>query len=231
MDSRTLFLIIILTACTQTFVQTVPYNGTITTYHNTTLEGCTNCASGETCRNNSCVCTGKLCRGACIAASACCTSADCPEGTCINNQCTIPTQRCAFNEKFQAGECTCAPGYSRCREQEKCIKQGDCCYSGNCPRGDRCASTVWKSSICFQIDSKRSCRLLADNNRTERVTIDTLDVRMGILSWWNDGNITLSINNQTRELAKNQSQPFDQYSIYQEGIESIGGICKEDNEV
>src|SRR3989344_6793986 len=222
------FILILITACADDAVRTVPFNGTdaLQTSANVTLD-CGTCASGETCRNNQCVCTGKTCEGKCLAANACCTSAECGSGACVGNKC-VSKPTCAFNEEFSDGECICARGYSRCQDQGKCIKTDSCCFQGNCARGDRCVPTVWRSSVCFKIGDKKTCRLLADNNRTELVTVDNLDYRLKIVEWHSNGNITLVAGNATLQLAKNDSVPFANNFIFQEGIDEIGGFCKED---
>jgi|SRR3989344_2332436 len=224
-----LFLIF-LTACADNAIRTAPFNGT--TQENTTVNvttGCEQCNTGETCKNNQCVCAGKTCEGVCIAANECCTSAECGSGTCVRHQCKAPIT-CAFNEEFREGECLCVSGYSRCQEQNKCIKVGACCHSGNCARGERCVPTIWRTSVCFQLQGKKTCRLLADNNRSELVTINDIDYRFNVLTWSNNGNITLAINNQTLQLANNQSIPFASNALLQEGINEIGGTCKEDED-
>lgn len=224
------FILFFITACANDAVRTTPFNGTTQEQiaQNITL-GCGQCAAGEVCKNDKCTCIGKTCEGKCLSANSCCTSAECGNGACVNNKCNS-APICDLNEEFRAGECLCAAGHSRCQEQGKCIKIGSCCFSGNCARGDRCVPTVWRSSVCFEIGEKKTCRLMADNNRTELVTIDAVDYRLKILDWSNNGNITLSAGNLTVQLAKNQSRPFAGHTIFQEGIDEIGGVCKEDED-
>ncbi len=218
------FLLFFLAACEDATVKTtVPFNGT--RVENITTSAC-ECSAGETCENGKCVCKGKTCQGRCIPVNACCTSAECGDGECVSGKCVSTI--CPLGEELYQGECICAQGMVRCKEQNKCIDQKSCCHSGQCDRTERCVPTVWKASVCVEAEGRKICRALADNNRTEQIT--TLDLRLKPIAWSNNGNITLTVNNSTFQLAKNQKRPFDSLTIYQEGIEVIGGFCKEDED-
>src|SRR3989338_1892567 len=213
MKAYFVILLLLLAACAEPAIRTTPFNGTTQSDIPVTPLNASETRPAS--------CTGKTCEGKCIAATACCTLAECGDGACVNNKC-VPKPVCAFNEEFRAEECLCAEGYSRCKEQGKCIKTTSCCHTGNCNRGNRCTPTVWRASVCFQVAEKRICRLLADNNRTELVQINDADYRLGVLSWSNNGNITLLVNNQTFQLGENQSRPLAaEHTIFQEGVDEI----------
>ena len=217
------FLLLFLAACEDaTIKKTVPFNDTLSSDAN--VNSC-ECASGETCENGKCICAGKTCQGKCIPANACCTSAEC-DGKCINGKCISTI--CPLGEEFYDGECICSAGKFRCAEQGKCIDQKSCCHSGQCYRDFRCVPTVWKVSVCAKIDGRKICRTLSDNNRTEQIITETY-FSLKPTAWWNNGNITLLVNNETFQLAQNQTRMFKSVEFHQEGIEIIGGSCKEED--
>lgn len=89
---------------------------------------------------------------------------------------------------------------------------------------------MWRASVCTEVDGRKICRTVADNNRTEQIITKTTQLSLKPVSWWNNGNITLTVNNNTFQLAENQTKTVDSLIIYQEGIEVIGGFCKEDED-
>ncbi len=186
------------------------------------------CGKNEICKEGECVCANKDCRGECIAKNECCSNDDCSNGTCENKLCIELS--CDYKQQPAEGECQCQEGYTFCREQNKCIKQGACCRHTDCPRGDRCVETSLKVSFCTETPEKKRCRLFADNERSELIETETADLRVNAEKWLSDGSVQFKINEESIILKENQTQEFEGVKIYQEGIQMIGGFCKEDNE-
>lgn len=185
------------------------------------------CEENEICKGGKCECQGKQCDDKCIPNAECCTDEDC-EGLCENYKCVMP--KCRVNEILENGECECAEGYVYCEPQEKCIKKNDCCYHTDCPRGDRCVDTVWRTRFCAESESKKTCRLLADNGMKEYIEIGNTALRISTNKWFTDGSVTFQINQENVTLPVNGTKIFENLKIYQEKEEILGGYCKEDDE-
>ncbi|HLF54159.1 MAG TPA: hypothetical protein VI612_00375 [Candidatus Nanoarchaeia archaeon] len=224
-------LLIFLIACTTTDTWTVP-----TAQRNVSPEQETNacenvsCPTGQTCDNGQCACTtGKLCDGECISNNACCTSSDCDEGICQDNECAIPG-KCKIGEEFADGECRCASNTLYCAEQDRCIERGNCCVHTQCERFQRCVPTQYRASLCVKIGEKKFCRIVSDIGREETFTVLNQSFEAKSTQWFADNSIELILNNRTVTLPENSTITFNESIIYHEGVQIVGGFCKEDED-
>jgi len=194
------------------------------------------CSEGQTCKNGKCACeTGKLCGTVCIDKNACCTDKDCPTGKCEENTCTAGKE-CRYDAQFKNGACECKKDYTYCKEQGKCITKDSCCVHSQCKSFERCVETNWQASFCIKLDEKKLCKILADNNRTELFTIKDDDFRIMPTDWFSNGTVRFNFNNENVTLAENQTQSYvngtmnTSVILFQEGVKTTGGYCKEDDQ-
>lgn len=190
------------------------------------------CPVGMICSAGNCMCSSgmKECDNACIDSDACCSNADCDSGTCEDGKCVIATE-CEFGEILKNGECRCAPDKIYCGEQDKCIDREDCCVHSQCNRFERCVPTNWRASLCVKFGEKKSCKVLADHERTEFFKINDVEYRAGAVEWWSDGSVTFMIENESVRIGENVTIPHLNASFFHEGIDVVGGFCKEDEEI
>lgn len=141
-----------------------------------------------------------------------------------------PATDCKYGEINKDGQCGCASDKKFCREQGKCIDKEDCCIHGNCRAFERCAPTGWRTSICLQAPEKKLCRLLADNDRTELITINNTIFRVGAEDFWANEAVTFQINNQTVKLLANSTVTIDNITFSHSAIDVAGGSCQEDGD-
>jgi len=134
---------------------------------------------------------------------------------------------CSYGEESESCKCTKDNYY--CPEQKKCIPKGTCCVHSQCPQFNRCVPTIWSASLCIKQDSKKLCKQIVDNDRTELFTVLNQTYKIKAINWSNDSIITLQINEQTMNITINPVQ-LDTVTIYHEGIEVLGGYCKEDED-
>lgn len=187
------------------------------------------CPSGQKCEKGECECTeGKLCEDECIDDDACCTDDDCDSGACHDNECT--DLKCKLGQEIYEGECECEDGMVYCPEQKKCIQQGKCCVHSQCPSFQRCVPTQYRASLCVKIAEKKFCRLLSDTGREEAFKVIDQDFVVKPINWLADHSIELNVNNQNVTIPENVTVTFNNSVLYQEGVEIVGGYCKEDEE-
>ncbi|MBI4146350.1 hypothetical protein HY489_03355 [Candidatus Woesearchaeota archaeon] len=231
-----LLLLIILAAC-ETAVKTVPTaNYTPTVFDEPevipAIDPCANvtCSAGQACNNGACTCsTGKLCGKKCIPNNACCKNTDCDTGNCVNQTCQT-AKECAYGQELVNGACECAPGRTYCREQNRCIKQGDCCFHGNCPRFERCQPTIYRSEVCLNQPDKKQCRILGENRNPEEFLLNTTRLRMSPIKWLANGNMLAVLNKENLTLQANKTIQYNNASLIYKGIEELGGYCEPDEE-
>jgi hypothetical protein len=231
-----LILLLILMAC-ETAVQTVPtseYQPTVTDTANIPAENTdlckdVNCTSGQVCKEGKCECSSgtKLCSDKCIPKENCCANSDCTSGLCTNGVCAVPKE-CEYGKEFQNGECQCAKGKFYCEDQKKCINKDSCCKHTECDSFERCMQTTLKTSLCIEVEEKKSCKTFMDQDRTELYDVKGNDYKAKPTNWWNDNSVTFDINNQSIRLKFNVMTNFSNATVYQEGITESGGYCKED---
>jgi hypothetical protein len=83
----------------------------------------------------------------------------------------------------------------------------------------------------MEAPDKKVCRTISDLNKTELYTLKDLEFRVQATGWWNDNSTTIAIGNESIRLKTNEEAEFEQnITIYQEGIQIIGGYCKEDED-
>ncbi len=225
-------LLIFLIACTTTDTWTVPTAQKEAQQEVEQIDACkeVSCPTGQTCDNGQCVCTtGKLCDGECISNNACCTNSDCDEGICQENKCVIPG-KCQINEEFADGECRCAPNTLYCAEQDRCIERGKCCVHTQCGRFERCVPTQYRTSLCVKIGEKKFCRIVSDIGREEEFTVLNQSFEAKPTNWFEDRSIELILNNQTVTIPENSTITFENSTLYHEGVQIVGGFCKEDED-
>ncbi len=236
-----IILLILLAGCEEALqaVPTSEYQQNITeAAENATIDLCkdVSCPEGQICKNGKCTCTtGKLCNNKCIPSNSCCKDSECPSKKCDEGKCA-PILQCDYNEAFKDGECGCATDYTYCKEQGKCIQKGDCCVHSQCPSFERCVETNLRTSFCLKLDEKKVCRLIADNNRTEVITIKDNEFRVTPKDWLSNGGITVHFNNENITILSNKTESYVNASmnasvmLFYEGIDMTGGFCKEDEE-
>lgn len=184
------------------------------------------CPEGKVCKQGKCTCeTGKACGEDCIPQDACCTDADC-EGKCTDNECAVP---CSHGEVFKEGECKCAEGFKFCEQQDKCIPRDACCTLFNCGSFEECVKTSYGASVCLKKEQKTKCRMLTDIGRVEFVDIGEQEFRM-MPEQFRDEELVLKINNSTIILQPEVHTEKEGVEIWQEGIEILGGFCREEDE-
>jgi hypothetical protein len=229
-------ILIFLIAC-QPEVRTIP-----TSEYKTPVEGeiaqqtqdlCASvtCLAGKTCLEGECACpTGKKeCGEDCIAENACCDDKDCESGSCVDGEC-VAAQECKLREELKKGKCACASGYYFCKDQNRCIASDDCCVHTECDTFERCVLTNYRTSFCIQSPDKKVCRIISDLNKTELFIVQDLEFRVQATDWWNDDTTTIAIDNQSIRLKANETHEFGNVTVYQEGIQIVGGYCKEDED-
>jgi hypothetical protein len=232
-------LLILLAAC-ESALQTIPtsqYQPTVETSTVTEkqIDACANvtCQAGHICQAGICGCPTdkKECNSDCIDENSCCTDDDCETGTCQDGTC-FEAEECKFGEALKKGQCQCAPDKVYCSEQRKCIDKNDCCVHSQCPSFERCVPTLYRTSLCIKIGEKRICKIVADNKRAEVFNVLDFSFRITATDWWSDEGVTFEINNETIRLATNETTEYQpaNATLYQEGIEILGGYCKEDEE-
>lgn len=228
-----IIMLLILAACSDAGVRTVPtsnYTPTVFDPEDAPVNPCAAilCAPGQTCLNGECICqTGKACANKCIASNACCTNSDCATQNCVNNTCA-PAKLCNLGEQLINGECECSSDRVFCREQNKCIKKGDCCYFGQCPRFQRCQPTTYRASLCIQIGEKKSCKSLGEIRSGEFFQLGNFTANAQILQWLSDGSLRVDVSGKNFTLLPKTSQTIGNATIYQEGIDVLGGKCEPD---
>ncbi len=192
-----------------------------------------NCTTGKICQEGSCTCPSgkKSCGDDCIASSDCCTDDDCSIGVCDDGEC-IEAKECRLNEEFDDGECGCVKDKVYCREQGKCIDRDACCIHTECDSFERCVPTNWKTSFCIKIEDKKICKLVSDLNRTETFDIKDNEFEVMPTDWWHDETISILVNNESMRLAMNETVLLEETNatIFHEGVEITGGLCKEDED-
>jgi len=227
-----ILLLLILAAC-ETAVQTVPtsnYTPSVFEEADKPVDPCLNvhCTAGQHCLNGGCVCdTGKPCGDKCISAEACCTNDDCATQNCVNQTCA-PAKECSLGEELVDGDCACTEDRVYCKEQNKCIKKGDCCYFGNCPSFQRCQKTTYRASVCLELGGKKLCKAFGEARNSDYFEIGNFTANAKAISWPSDRALKMTINGQNYTLTANQTTPFGEGRIYQEGVEVLGGKCEPD---
>jgi len=239
MGERYLFILILifLVACGPAALKAVPtsqYQPPVEAEQKETLsDTCETitCPSGQTCSEGKCTCpTGqKSCEKECVNEESCCTDKDCEAGFCDEGTCKVP-EKCGYGESFKNGECECAKDRVYCKEQDKCLERGDCCIHGQCKAFERCVETDWKTSLCAQVDRKKVCKIIADRGKAELFEIFGNEFRAYALKFLEDGSVEFNISNQSTIISENQTIKYSNVTLFQEGIETTGGFCKEDED-
>ena len=236
MGARYILIALLILAACEPALQTIPtseYKSLEATTETVDLCKDVNCTGGQVCQAGNCGCpTGKkLCNNDCISSTECCTDDDCDSGNCQDGVC-LEAKECKFGEELKKGECRCAEDKFYCGEQGKCIDRTDCCIHSQCKSFERCVPTNWRTSLCIQIEEKKQCKLLSDLNRTELYEIKDNEFRIGATDWWNDGSITFNFSNESIRLRPNELKSYEtaNATLFHEGIEVIGGFCKEDED-
>lgn len=236
MKQLLVILLLVLAACSDAGVRTVPtsnYTPTVFDEQDAPVNPCATilCAPGQTCLNGKCVCPSgnKACEGKCIAQNACCTNSDCATQNCVNNTCA-PAKLCDLGQELVNGECECTTDRVYCNEQKKCIKKGDCCYFGNCPKFQRCQPTTYRASLCLQIGDKKSCKAIGEVRNSEFFQIGNLTANTEILKWVSDGSLLVDVSGKNYTLLPKKNENFGNATIYQEGITVLGGKCEPDED-
>lgn len=229
-------ILILLAACGQelrtvpTAERVLPVNF-VENMENATVDLCASvsCPSGQKCDNGNCTCiTGKICDGECISSSACCTDKDCASGPCEDNKCT--TAQCKLGEEFYKGKCECGPNKIYCSEQGKCIEHGKCCVHSECKSGERCVPVQYRVSVCMKTAEKKFCRLVSDTGRGESFITANQSFEVKPIDWFADHSIELNVSNTNVTMPENVTVTLNGAQFYQEGVQIIGGYCKEDEE-
>lgn len=231
-------LLIFLIAC-QPEVRTIktseyqaPVEGTV---QQETTDACANltCTAGKTCQAGNCVCPSgkKACGDDCIAEASCCDDDDCESGTCEDGEC-VEAKECGLNEESRKGKCACKKDMYLCKEQNKCLNSGDCCIHTDCDSFERCVPTNYRASFCIEIEEKKQCKIVSDLNRTQDFEVKDNEFEVLPTDWWNDKTITFSVNNESIRLATNETKLIEETNatIFHEGMEIVGGYCKEDED-
>jgi hypothetical protein len=239
MGERYFFILflIFLAAC-QPYIQSTPtsqYQGTVATElsEENQTDSCATvaCPSGQVCQEGKCGCPfgEKKCDNVCIDKKACCVDADCASKACNEGKC-VPAPDCEFGETYKNGECQCAAGKVYCREQGKCIAKDGCCVHSQCDNFERCVETGWRTSLCAKVDEKKTCKIIAERKRLELFEIKGNEFRVNAIAWLSDGSVDFNVSNKTIRLAENITSEYGNVTLFQEGIEVIGGFCKEDED-
>ena len=75
---------------------------------------------------------------------------------------------------------------------------------------------------------KKFCRHIADNGRVEVFNLLDQSFRISAENWNSDETVKIIINEEELVVAKKEINFGENTTIYHEGIETIGGYCKED---
>ncbi len=237
MGARYFFILLLILAACETALQTIPTSEyTKPAASEPTENPCegVSCTNGQICQDGICTCGAneKLCDNKCIDENACCTNDDCDSGNCENNVCTAP-EECKFGEELKKGECKCTSDKIYCEEQDTCIDREACCMHTECDKFERCVPTLLRSSICLRMGEKKICKAIGGNGRAEIFNAQEHAFRITAQDWWGDGSITFEINDETIRVPQNGTVEYTpaNATIFHEGIEVIGGYCKEDEEI
>jgi len=188
------------------------------------------CSGGQICEKGTCTCGSdkKLCNDQCIAKDGCCEHSECETGACENGACV--TKECKFGEELKNGECVCTSDTKKCGEQGKCIDRKSCCIHTQCPTFNRCVPTSWRTSFCIKIGEKKLCRILADNDKDELFIVKGQEFRVQATDWLSNESIRFNFANETIHLVANEQITRVNATLFHEGIQVVGGFCKEDRE-
>lgn len=226
-----LIILLILAAC-EPYTQTTPTQSLGEPAQEITTNPCATiqCSNDKICQNGQCTCptNKKQCGDTCIQENECCTNTDCQNGSCQDGECV--TETCAYGEIFKNGECKCAPDKTYCSEQKKCISRNSCCIHTQCPTFHRCVQTSYSTSLCITIGPKKFCRTIADNGRVEIFNVLNESFRIAAENWNNDETVEAVINDEEFIVTNKTTNYGTNATIFHEGINTIGGYCKEDED-
>lgn len=185
------------------------------------------CGEHETCQDGTCACTEtfKRCGDSCIPEEACCTDEDC-EGTCIEGTCKA-TIICDYGEQPKDGECVCRDDFRFCEEQNRCISRDSCCSFLNCGSFETCVKTGFGVQFCAAQGQKTKCKLTTDLGRKEFFEFENTSFYVEATKFKED-SIDFLIGNDTFTLKPNDRATYDNFTIWQENFEVLGGYCRED---
>ncbi len=84
--------------------------------------------------------------------------------------------------------------------------------------------------MCAKTDEKKTCKIIAERKRLEQFEIKGNEFRVNAIAWLSDGSVDFNVSNKTIRLAENVTSEYGNVTLFQEGIEVIGGFCKEDED-
>ncbi|MBS3175995.1 hypothetical protein J4457_02050 [Candidatus Woesearchaeota archaeon] len=155
-------LLILISACTPTQVQTEPAQN-ITPQPVQRLE----CGENQLLQGTQCVCQEgyKVCNKQCVPESYCCSNTDCENSICDNGVCknTCENKYCPINQVCDptSGECACKPSTKWCDKQQQCIGVKLCCNNADCDNrkeGKSCNDIVQSVDVC--LDGNKFCKFV-----------------------------------------------------------------------
>lgn len=228
-------LTVFLIACASTPFNTVP-TANFSFSNETETEGEVNpcalilCSAGKVCSNGACVCPEKTCNGECVSKDTCCTNADCGEGKACSDGACVEKPLCKLGEDFVDGKCGCDENHFYCGAQARCIPRGKCCEHTECPRFERCVPYLSKTRLCVQEEDKKICKLFPENGRDELFVFNQTILRVNTADFFADKSVQFNISGELLTLKTNVSSERSNVTFYQEGVETLGGYCKPDED-